>query len=142
MSTLITLPITAAIIWIVKWGGDYFFVYAWLFSLIVSLVCIPVVFVITLNTGLCVTYFLTLLNVAGINREILIRFRADYDTIGKYHFYDFMPSKTLHAGCCNTHCWRFFIASEQCKLKCFFDIFGISLKIILQISPFQISIGT
>jgi len=42
VSTLITLPITAAIIWIVKWGGDYFFVYAWLFSLTVSLFIISI----------------------------------------------------------------------------------------------------
>ena len=35
----IMLPVTAALLWIIKWGGEYFFLYAWLFALVVSLVC-------------------------------------------------------------------------------------------------------
>lgn len=42
VSTALTLPITAAIIWIVKWGGDYFFVYAWGFTLVVSIFIIAI----------------------------------------------------------------------------------------------------
>ena len=34
------LPITALLIFIIKWGGDYFFIYAWVFMLVVSLVSI------------------------------------------------------------------------------------------------------
>jgi len=36
---MISLPVTGAIIWIIKWGGEYFFLYAWGFTLAVSLVC-------------------------------------------------------------------------------------------------------
>jgi STE24 endopeptidase len=36
------LPILAALIYIISWGGDYFFVYAWLFSCIVILVFMTV----------------------------------------------------------------------------------------------------
>lgn len=42
VSTALTLPIVAAIIWIIKWGGDYFFIYAWGFSLVVSLFIIAI----------------------------------------------------------------------------------------------------
>ena len=34
----LALPITALLIYIIKAGGDYFFVYAWLFVFIMSLV--------------------------------------------------------------------------------------------------------
>ena len=34
---LIMLPLVAAIIKIVQWGGDYFFVYLWLFVVAFSL---------------------------------------------------------------------------------------------------------
>lgn len=37
VSMLIGLPVTSALIWIIKWGGDFFFLYAWVFSLLVSL---------------------------------------------------------------------------------------------------------
>ncbi|XP_048239837.1 CAAX prenyl protease 1 homolog [Haliotis rufescens] len=39
---LITLPITASLVYIIKAGGDYFFIYAWLFTLIVSLMLITI----------------------------------------------------------------------------------------------------
>ncbi|VDN09161.1 unnamed protein product [Dibothriocephalus latus] len=35
--TIIGLPISAVLIWIIKWGGDYFCLYAYIFSLCVSL---------------------------------------------------------------------------------------------------------
>lgn len=34
----ILLPVTSLLLYIIKIGGDYFFVYAWLFTLVVSLV--------------------------------------------------------------------------------------------------------
>lgn len=34
----ILLPVTSLLLYIIKIGGDYFFIYAWLFTLIVSLV--------------------------------------------------------------------------------------------------------
>jgi len=37
VSMLIALPVTSALIWIIKWGGEYFFIYTWVFSLLVSL---------------------------------------------------------------------------------------------------------
>lgn len=40
--SLILLPITAALIFIIKAGGDYFFIYAWLFTFGMSLVLITV----------------------------------------------------------------------------------------------------
>jgi STE24 endopeptidase len=39
---LISLPIASAIVYIVQWGGDYFFVYLWVFTGLVSLVLITV----------------------------------------------------------------------------------------------------
>lgn len=36
------MPIIAGIIYIVKWGGDYFFVYLWVFTLIVSMALITI----------------------------------------------------------------------------------------------------
>ena len=35
---VISVPIMAGLIYIIKWGGDYFFIYCWLFTLVVSLV--------------------------------------------------------------------------------------------------------
>ena len=35
---VISLPLVAALQYIIKWGGQYFFVYAWLFTLVVTLV--------------------------------------------------------------------------------------------------------
>jgi len=37
VSMVIALPVTSALIGIIKWGGEYFFIYAWVFSLLVSL---------------------------------------------------------------------------------------------------------
>lgn len=37
MVQVITLPITAATISIVKWGGHYFFIWLWVFALVTSL---------------------------------------------------------------------------------------------------------
>ena len=34
----ISLPLVAALLYIIKWGGQYFFVYTWLFTLVVTLV--------------------------------------------------------------------------------------------------------
>ena len=34
----LSLPITSLLIYIIKIGGDYFFIYTWLFTLVVSLV--------------------------------------------------------------------------------------------------------
>lgn len=34
----ILLPVTSLLLYIIKIGGDYFFIYAWLFTLVVSLV--------------------------------------------------------------------------------------------------------
>ena len=39
---LIAMPLLALLIWIIKIGGPYFFVYAWLFTLAVSIVLITV----------------------------------------------------------------------------------------------------
>lgn len=36
---VISLPLVAALLFIIKWGGQYFFIYAWLFTLVVTLVC-------------------------------------------------------------------------------------------------------
>lgn len=38
----ILLPVTALLLYIIKIGGDYFFIYAWLFTLIVSLVLVTI----------------------------------------------------------------------------------------------------
>jgi STE24 endopeptidase len=38
VSMIIGLPIMAGLIFIIKWGGDYFFVYCWIFTLLISLV--------------------------------------------------------------------------------------------------------
>ncbi|ESO88920.1 hypothetical protein LOTGIDRAFT_209825 [Lottia gigantea] len=38
----IALPITASLIYIIKVGGDYFFIYVWLFTLVVSLLLITI----------------------------------------------------------------------------------------------------
>ena len=35
---VIGLPIMAGLIYIIKWGGDYFFLYCWIFTLLISLV--------------------------------------------------------------------------------------------------------
>ena len=34
----IAMPVTSALIYIIKWGGDYFFLYAWAFTFIVTMV--------------------------------------------------------------------------------------------------------
>lgn len=34
----ILLPVSSLLLYIIKIGGDYFFIYAWLFTLVVSLV--------------------------------------------------------------------------------------------------------
>jgi len=36
----IFLPLVAALIYIIKWGGQYFFIYTWLFTLVVTLVSV------------------------------------------------------------------------------------------------------
>ena len=41
---VISLPLVAALQYIIKWGGQYFFIYAWLFTLVVTLVCTVVIF--------------------------------------------------------------------------------------------------
>lgn len=38
MTQCILLPVTTLLLYIIKIGGDYFFIYAWLFTLAVSLV--------------------------------------------------------------------------------------------------------
>ncbi len=38
VSMLITSPIVALLLWIIQIGGDYFFIYAWLFLTVISLV--------------------------------------------------------------------------------------------------------
>lgn len=38
MTQCILLPVTSLLLYIIKIGGDYFFIYAWLFTLAVSLV--------------------------------------------------------------------------------------------------------
>ncbi|BFZ09759.1 hypothetical protein BsWGS_12798 [Bradybaena similaris] len=42
VTLVISLPVTAVLIYIIKAGGDYFFIYAWLFALVVSLVIFTV----------------------------------------------------------------------------------------------------
>eukprot|EP00794_Sanderia_malayensis_P000486 gene486-1131_t len=37
LTSLISLPVTSALIWIIKAGGDYFFIYTWAFTLAVTL---------------------------------------------------------------------------------------------------------
>jgi len=39
---VIALPITALLLWIIKAGGDYFFVYAWLFTFVVTLALVTI----------------------------------------------------------------------------------------------------
>lgn len=39
---IIALPITALLLWIIKAGGDYFFVYAWLFTFVVTLALVTI----------------------------------------------------------------------------------------------------
>ncbi|KAL9969581.1 hypothetical protein ACROYT_G021811 [Oculina patagonica] len=39
---VISLPLVSALLYIIKWGGQYFFVYAWLFTLIFTLVLVTV----------------------------------------------------------------------------------------------------
>ena len=39
VTLVLSLPITAGLIYIIKIGGDYFFLYAWVFTLVISLVC-------------------------------------------------------------------------------------------------------
>ena len=38
LTSIISLPVTGVLIWIIKVGGEYFFIYTWLFVLAVSLV--------------------------------------------------------------------------------------------------------
>ena len=40
---VISLPLVAALIYIIKWGGQYFFIYTWIFTLVVTLVSTVVV---------------------------------------------------------------------------------------------------
>ena len=40
LSICLTLPILSLLIFIIQWGGEYFFVYAWLFTTIVALVSV------------------------------------------------------------------------------------------------------
>ncbi|XP_068698816.1 CAAX prenyl protease 1 homolog isoform X2 [Montipora foliosa] len=40
--TAISLPLVAALLYIIKWGGQYFFIYTWLFTLVVTLVLVTV----------------------------------------------------------------------------------------------------
>lgn len=42
LSQVIMIPILAGIVYIVKWGGDYFFVYLWLFTFVVSLLLLTI----------------------------------------------------------------------------------------------------
>jgi len=42
VSMALALPVTSALLWIIKWGGDYFFFYAWLFTLGFSLFIIAI----------------------------------------------------------------------------------------------------
>ncbi|CAH1799363.1 unnamed protein product [Owenia fusiformis] len=42
VSMALALPITSLLIWIIKVGGDYFFIYAWGFSLAISLILVSV----------------------------------------------------------------------------------------------------
>ncbi|XP_070568575.1 CAAX prenyl protease 1 homolog [Ptychodera flava] len=42
VTLVIALPITAILIYIIKMGGDYFFIYAWLFTFLTSLLLITV----------------------------------------------------------------------------------------------------
>ncbi|RUS81798.1 hypothetical protein EGW08_010435 [Elysia chlorotica] len=42
VTLVLALPITAMLIYIIQAGGDYFFIYAWLFTLVVSLVIVTI----------------------------------------------------------------------------------------------------
>lgn len=42
VSLAIAIPVISILLWIIKWGGAYFFVYAWLFALVVSLFFIAI----------------------------------------------------------------------------------------------------
>jgi len=42
LSMAIAVPITSALLFIIKWGGEYFFLYAWVFTLAVSLFFIAI----------------------------------------------------------------------------------------------------
>lgn len=42
LSVVLTVPILSLLIFIIRWGGDYFFVYAWLFITIVSLLMVTI----------------------------------------------------------------------------------------------------
>nr|XP_058962488.1 CAAX prenyl protease 1 homolog [Pocillopora verrucosa] len=39
---VISLPLLAALLYIIKWGGEYFFIYTWIFTLIVTLALVTV----------------------------------------------------------------------------------------------------
>lgn len=42
VANIIMVPIMAGIVYIVKWGGDYFFVYLWVFTFVVSMALITI----------------------------------------------------------------------------------------------------
>ncbi|CAD5110784.1 DgyrCDS150 [Dimorphilus gyrociliatus] len=42
LTIVIILPITAALVWIIKAGGDYFFIYAWVFVFVISLLLVTI----------------------------------------------------------------------------------------------------
>ena len=49
----ILLPVSSLLLYIIKIGGDYFFIYAWLFTLVVSLVSEIFVLVFFYNINRC-----------------------------------------------------------------------------------------
>ena len=39
LHSVLTLLVAGGLVAVIKWGGAYFYIYAWLFVLVVSLVC-------------------------------------------------------------------------------------------------------
>lgn len=52
----ILLPVTSLLLYIIKIGGDYFFIYAWLFTLVVSLVSMEILFFCLSNPSFFAEY--------------------------------------------------------------------------------------
>ena len=86
VSTAISLPITAAIIWIIKWGGDYFFLYAWVFTLVVSLVSLLMYYAFSIFEVQLFAFF----KLSRVSRRIL-------------PFYNFSPIANRSIQWCKVH---------------------------------------
>jgi STE24 endopeptidase len=74
ISHLLTSPIIALLIYIIRIGGDYFFIYAWVFTTVIALVNQSVVFFFRSNLSLIAVYF----QPRCFSFKFLITIYADY----------------------------------------------------------------